>query len=371
MYRGSQLRTRQGLAGVLLGFVVTLSAVAAFALQPTSGAADTGAPANTSLPTISGTAKSGQTLSASSGTWVGTAPITYTYEWQRCATAGSSCAQISGATGQTYALSSADVGSTIRVIVTATNSAGQGSAASSPTASVTATQAPTVTSPPSISGISAIDQTLTANPGEWSGPGPIAFTYLWLRCDASGANCASVKGATSAKYTTTPPDGGDTFRLVVTAKNGDGSTTATTGHTAVIATTSNGCPIGANGTIAVASIATPARLSVDAFQFAPQLLNRATTQVTARIHVSGCGRPVQGALVYLSAVPYNQFTVPPEAATDGSGWASVTLGVLSGYPADRRQQLLAVFVRARKPGGSLLGGISTRRLISTRVDLRG
>ena len=95
------------------------------------------------------------------------------------------------------------------------------------------------------------------------------------------------------------------------------------------------------------------------------------TQVVARFHVSACNAPVQGALVYATAVPYNQFDVPSEVATDSSGWATITLQRTNGFPAARRQQLLAMFVRARKPAGSLLGGVSTRRLVSTRVDLAG
>lgn len=371
MSRGRQRRPRPAVLGVLLGLTTTLAAVGVFTLLPTSGAADTGAPANTSPPTIAGTAKTGQTLTASPGSWSGTTPITYSYSWQRCAASGGSCADISGASSQTYAPGSADVGNTLRVVVTAANSAGQATAASSPTATVAAPQTPVASTPPSITGVSAIDQTLTAHPGDWSGPGPITVNYQWLRCDAAGANCASIQGATGTTYATTSADGGHTLRVAVTAKNSDGSTTATTGQTGVIATSANGCPIGAKGTIPVTSVALPARLGIDAFQVSPQVLTRTTRTATVRVHVTGCGRPVQGASVYVTAVPYNQFTVPPEATTDGTGWASVSLQVLSGYPAARRQQLLALFVRARKPGGNLLGGITTRRLVSTRVNLRG
>ena len=69
-------------------------------------------PTNTSPPVISGTAVVNQTLTAAPGTWSGTAPITYTYQWQRCDNAGASCADILNATAATYVLTSSDVGFT-------------------------------------------------------------------------------------------------------------------------------------------------------------------------------------------------------------------------------------------------------------------
>jgi hypothetical protein len=78
---------------------------------------------------------------------------------------------------------------------------------------------------------------------------------------------------------------------------------------------------------------------------------------------------VRGALVYATATPYQQFG-GPERVTDATGWATLTLTRLRHFPATSRQQNLVIFLRARKPGDPLLGGISTRRLNSLPVRLR-
>jgi hypothetical protein len=92
------------------------------------------APANTALPTISGTAQQGQALTASNGSW-SNSPTSYAYQWQDCSSS-SSCSNISGATAASYTLASSDVGDTVDVIVTATNAGGSGSATSAQTQTV-------------------------------------------------------------------------------------------------------------------------------------------------------------------------------------------------------------------------------------------
>jgi hypothetical protein len=80
------------------------------------------APQNTVAPAISGTTTTGQTISCSTGTWTGTAPITYAYQWKR------NGSNISGATSSTYLLAVADEGQSVKCTVTATNSVGSASA---------------------------------------------------------------------------------------------------------------------------------------------------------------------------------------------------------------------------------------------------
>src|SRR5712691_156008 len=81
-------------------------------------------PGVTQPPSISGVTEVGQTLTASTGEWLGTVPLTYTYQWLHCDSGGGSCTEISGATSATYVLASASVGFRLRVRVTASNTVG-------------------------------------------------------------------------------------------------------------------------------------------------------------------------------------------------------------------------------------------------------
>jgi hypothetical protein len=91
------------------------------------------APQNTAIPTISGTLREGETLTANPGVWGGTQPITFAYQWQRCDSNGGACAGITGATSRTYTVTAADVNRSVRVIVTARNAGGSRAASSAPT----------------------------------------------------------------------------------------------------------------------------------------------------------------------------------------------------------------------------------------------
>jgi Ig domain of plant-specific actin-binding protein len=108
-------------------------------VQPSSTA---GRPVNQTQPTISGTPQQNSTLTANPGTWSGGKPQTYTYQWRRCDSTGGSCADISGATAQTYVLKDVDVGRTLRVRVTAKNSLGSRAATSTPSAVIQKAGAP-------------------------------------------------------------------------------------------------------------------------------------------------------------------------------------------------------------------------------------
>jgi hypothetical protein len=232
------------------------------------------------------------------------------------------------------------------------------------------TAAPSNTSPPTISGTAEVGQTLNADRGTWSGTPPITYAYRWRRCNAGGNNCSNIGGATDNSYLVKPADLGHTLRVRVTASNNDGNETATSAQTAVVKPPSKpatGCPPGSNAD--VGQVTPPARLVIDRMQFSPSVVTTSTHNLLARFHVSDtCGQPVQGALVYATAVPFNQLSVS-EQPTGRDGWAGINFTVQSGFPAARHQQLLVLFVRARKPGDNVLTGISNRRLVSLRVTL--
>ena len=106
-----------------------------------------------------------------------------------------------------------------------------------------ATAAPPVnTSPPTISGTAQVGQTLTAGNGTWSNT-PTSFAYQWLRCNGGGNSCANVANGTQRTYTLVGADSASTMRVRVTATNADGSASAESAQTAVVApATSSAAP---------------------------------------------------------------------------------------------------------------------------------
>ncbi len=107
---------------------------------------------------------------------------------------------------------------------------------------------PANTALPALSGTVTEGQALSASNGTWTGS-PTSFSYKWEDCDASGANCAAIAGATAASYTLTAGDVGHTVRVVVTAANEGGSTVASSAQTeTVVAQQSSGGGTGGGGT---------------------------------------------------------------------------------------------------------------------------
>jgi hypothetical protein len=132
-------------------------------------------PANTTGPSINGTAVDGQTLTAERGDWSGPS-VEYGYQWQRCDASGDSCSSVAGAGDSTYGLVSSDVGSTLRTVVTATNKNGSVSVASAatdvvapvpapaPSVPATTTAAPTTTTGAAVTTPTTTQATTTTAP---------------------------------------------------------------------------------------------------------------------------------------------------------------------------------------------------------------
>ncbi len=185
-------------------------------------------------PTISGTDTQGDTLTATNGTWENN-PTGYEYQWQDCNTSGSGCANITAATAATHKLTPADVGHTLRAIVTATNEGGSTPATSAATATIAKALPPKPKdkTAPTISGTTTEGDTLTATNGTWEN-NPTGYKYQWQDCNAAGANCLDIAGANANSHKLTATDVGDTLRIVVTATNEGGATTATSNPTAKV-----------------------------------------------------------------------------------------------------------------------------------------
>lgn len=173
-------------------------------------------PENVVQPSITGTARVGETLTGDDGEWTGTPAPTLTRQW--FADGG----EIEGATGATYVPVAGDIGKEITLTVTANSPAGTASATSEPTAAVTAALAPPAnTSAPTITGTPTVGQVLSSTEGTWTGNPTPTYARQWRR------GASNIAGATGATYTLVAADIGQTITCVVTATNSEGSDTAT------------------------------------------------------------------------------------------------------------------------------------------------
>lgn len=179
------------------------------------------APANTVAPAVTGTAKVGQTLSTTDGTWTGTPSPTFTYAWKAGGVA------IGGATASTFLLTNTQHGALITCTVTATNTAGSASATSNATVAVVYAN-PVNDVAPAITGEAKVGQTLSCSTGTWTGTG-IAYTYAWKLGDGT-----PIGGATASTFKLTNAQRGLTVKCTVTATNDGAAVTATSSATAAV-----------------------------------------------------------------------------------------------------------------------------------------
>src|SRR3954454_3953052 len=228
--------TKQDLSPRLaLAVALVAAMLAALSASAMPGrAASEAAPGNTAAPTIAGTARVGQTLTASNGTW-SNAPTDYAYLWLRCNGTGAACTAVANGAQKTYTLVPGDAAHTMRIRVTASNAEGSAAAQSEPTAAGEASNAvPKNTDRPIVSGTPAVGKVLAVDKGTWTGS-PTGYTYRWQRCDADNiVSCGDIPGAPLAAYKLRTGDLGYRLRAQVTARSAAGSAIAYSATTAVI-----------------------------------------------------------------------------------------------------------------------------------------
>jgi len=350
-------------------------AVVALALAVPAGtglAAQAAAPVNTGEPAITGIPEVGRDLTSSTGSWTGTAPLTFTYQWVRCGADGGrpdggDCAIVSGATSRRHRLGRADVGFRMRVRVTATNAEGAQTVASNPTTTVLGP--PVNTSLPSVRGTMVSGSVVTADPGSWSGATSISFSYRWLRCNTQGGECVSIGGATGRNYRLTQSDVNHRMRFSITARNSIGSATVLSSESAIV---TEPLPSGAiklpSGEISIpaASVPRDQRLIVSQVVFSPDPVTSPTQLITVRVRVKDTrGYVVRDALVFVRSTPRVTSGGDRQAATT-DGWVTYQLApnenfrVRSGYNVQ-------FFVKAYRSGDPGLAGVAGYRLVQVRT----
>jgi hypothetical protein len=166
------------------------------------------------------------TLTSSVGSWNG-APSGYSFQWQRCSSGGTGCANIAGATSSTYTLTTADGGMSVRATVSATNVNGASPYAAS--ADTVVLPVPAATAAPAVSGPAGVGKRLSTTDGTWNTSA--TFAYQWQRCAADGSGCGPIAGATAAGYALVGADAGHTLKAIVTATNVAGTASSTSAAT--------------------------------------------------------------------------------------------------------------------------------------------
>jgi hypothetical protein len=180
-------------------------------------------PRSITPPHVGGEAREDVLLTASRGTWSGTRPIQFAYQWQRCDSRGEECVNVLGERAPSRVLTAADIDATVRVVVTGRNWLGRASVASEPTR-VVLPAVPRLVAAPRMSGRPQVGQTLTSDVGAWATSRPLTYRLSWKIC--KGASCRSGGSGVSRSFLLREAALERTVRVVVTASNAGGSAQA-------------------------------------------------------------------------------------------------------------------------------------------------
>jgi hypothetical protein len=206
-----------------------------------SGSSSTSAqqppPRSLGPPDVSGEAQTGQILRASLGRWHSPTVrrAVYAFQWQSCDAGGGRCVDIERARDRIYPVRRADVGRSLRVVVTATRGGIVSFSPSAPTQPVTRAEAdaPVNVTRPTITGEAELGDALTAVPGAWTGEEPMAVEYHWRSCNIRGGACRDLerRGQT---YSPRRSDVDRTLRVLVLVENEVETSAAMSNPSAVV-----------------------------------------------------------------------------------------------------------------------------------------
>jgi hypothetical protein len=183
-------------------------------------------PLNTDLPRITGTTSFGNILTTTTGTWSTPNAGVYTYKWLRCFNqAESSCTYISGATGSSYGVTAAEVGTYIRSEVTVSDSTNRLPSSARSTATSVISSEPRNTSLPIIVGNPVVGQKIQYEPGGWVANPPATFTTVWQKCTSVAVeSCTSLSAQPGQSFVLADSDLNMYFRVQVSGVNNFGGT---------------------------------------------------------------------------------------------------------------------------------------------------
>ena len=194
-------------------------------------------PTITSDPSLSGTASLSSTITANPGTWQGSAPLAFSYQWFACdartlstsTSINENCVSLP-ATTSTYQVQQAALGKYLLAAVTVSNSVGTVTRYTMSTIQITAI--PTVITEPTVSGTRVTGNDLTVSSGTWVAFPEPTSAIQWFRCINSVASasaslpgtCSEISGATATTYRQVAEDAGRFLTVRTTRTNTIGTT---------------------------------------------------------------------------------------------------------------------------------------------------
>lgn len=194
------------------------------------------------LPSIEGVPSVGAVLTAADIGVSGVSLNDVEYQWLSCANqvtsttneTPSGCTEIPSATHNQFTVTSSVLSKFISLRVSATNLKGSAVAFSNSLPAPIRNTA-VLTSAPTLSGVTAVGQTLRSTSGSWVSSSKVTLSNQWQRCSSiSTTSCVNISKATSNSYKLSATDGGMFIRNIVTAKNSAGTVSVTTDISAQI-----------------------------------------------------------------------------------------------------------------------------------------